>query len=286
MLLNDYLRSRDGIVRRVELRDRGLTSYRINALIEAGELIPVGRNRVAHPQCPAPVIAAAQAGARLGCISAAALRGLWVPDDDRRLHFAVSHGYSRRAPSEDSAPVLHRSHVPVPTGAGQTVDVLPNVLVHVARCQRLEYAVALFDSALNQRRLELEELRGMAAKQSRRFQRVVALCDGRADAGNESVLRVRLGQIGIVMVPQVVIDGHPVDGLIGERLVIQSDGFGPHSDPVRRARDLRQDNRMRLRGYEVQRFSAVQVLHRWDYVESMIVGAMAQGLHLAPRRRG
>jgi hypothetical protein len=285
MRLDDFMRSRDGVVRRADLRDRGMSSYRINALVDAGQLIRVGRDRVATPGCPVPVMHAARVGARLTCVSAAAVRGLWVPDGDPRLHLAVSHGYSRQMPPTVPPVVLHRSRTPVPMGAAHVVDVLPNVLVQVARCQILELAVAVFDSALNRRLLTVDELHGIAARQSKQFQRVVALCDDRADAGNESVLRVRLGLIGIAMVPQVVIDGHPVDGLIGERLVIQTDGFGPHSDPVRRARDLRQDNRLRLRRYEVQRFSAVQVLERWDYVESMIVGAMAQGLHLAPRRR-
>lgn len=286
MRISDYLRSCDGVVRRTELRDLGVSAYRIHQLIENGQLIRAGRDRVALPDCTLPLLRAAEVGARLTCISAAEFRGLWVPRDDPRTHFAVSHGYSRPMVPGTPPVVLHRSRTPVPMGAGRIVDVLPNVLVHVARCQALDLAVAVFDSALNRGMLTLDELHGIARRQSKQFWRVVALCDGRADAGNESVLRVRLGRIGIVMVPQAVIDGHPVDGLIGERLVIQTDGFGPHADPVRRARDLRQDNRMKLRGYEVMRFSAIQVLDRWDYVESMVVGAMAQSLHLAPLLTG
>ncbi|GAB3612544.1 hypothetical protein GCM10027415_08840 [Humibacter ginsengisoli] len=45
------------------------------------------------------------------------------------------------------------------------------------------------------------------------------------------MFRVRMAAHGVHVEPQVVIDGHPVDGLIGKMLVIQIDGFGPHKDP-------------------------------------------------------
>jgi len=280
MKVEDYVRTFGGLAHRSLLRQRGVSAYRLRLLIDAGRLVRVGRDRVAVPDCPPALITAGSLGARVGCVSAARLRGLWVPNDDERLHLAVPRDFSRALPPKTPPTVLHHSRTPVPMGVGQVVDVLPNVLVHVARCQIHELAVAMFDSALNRGLIGLKELCAIGEHQSARFRAVVDSCDGRADAGNESILRVRLRRIGIAMVPQVRIDGHPVDGLIGERLVIQTDGFGPHSDPVQRARDLRQDNRLRLIGYEALRFSAMQIFTSWDYVEDSITRAVAQGWHL------
>jgi hypothetical protein len=61
------------------------------------------------------------------------------------------------------------------------------------------------------------------------------------------------------------IDGHPVDGLIGEHLVVQIDGFSHHRAEQRR-RDLRAGARLVLRGYTVLRFDYVQVLLAPDEV--------------------
>ena len=76
------------------------------------------------------------------------------------------------------------------------------------------------------------------------------------------------------------IDGHDVDALIGERLVVQIDGFQHHQAAQRRD-DIRDDARLVLRGYTVLRFDWKQVLFDWPYVEATIRGAIAQGRHLA-----
>lgn len=109
------------------------------------------------------------------------------------------------------------------------------------------------------------------------FPRVARASDPRPDSGIESIPRVRLAALGIVMVPQVELDGHPVDGLIGERLVLQFDGFGPHSERKRRNRDLRQDVRLQRLGYIVLRFSYDQVMFEWDWVLSEILDVIAKG---------
>jgi len=82
------------------------------------------------------------------------------------------------------------------------------------------------------------------------------------------------------MVPQVRIDGHRVDGLIGNRLVIQCDGFGPHSTREQRDKDLREDVRLTRLGYHVLRFSYHQIVHEWEWVLSEILAALSQGRHL------
>lgn len=81
------------------------------------------------------------------------------------------------------------------------------------------------------------------------------------------------------------IDGHPVDFLIGDRLVVQLDGFEHHSSPAARRRDMDADARLTLLGYTVLRFDYQQVMFEWERVEAVLATAMAQQVHLADRRR-
>jgi len=80
---------------------------------------------------------------------------------------------------------------------------------------------------------------------------------------------------------QVWLDRHPVDVLIGERLVVQIDGFEHHGDARRRRKDIRGDARLVLLGYTALRFDYQQVMFDWPDVEASILGAVARGLHLA-----
>ncbi|WP_251444597.1 DUF559 domain-containing protein [Microbacterium sp. USTB-Y] len=88
-------------------------------------------------------------------------------------------------------------------------------------------------------------------------------------------------QIGVRVRQQVWIDGHPVDILIGDRLIVQLDGFEHHRTAADRRRDIRADARLAVRGYTVLRFDYAQVLFEKAFVQESVRAAMAQGLHLA-----
>jgi len=81
------------------------------------------------------------------------------------------------------------------------------------------------------------------------------------------------------MAPQVPIDGHRVDGLVGERLVLQFDGDSFHSTKAQRQRDREQDARLLLQGYTVLRYGYTDVVARWDATEEQILSAIGQGMH-------
>ena len=267
---------------RSTLRAAGFTNYRIRAELAAGTLRRVGRDRVATMDAPGQLIAAASTGTRVTCVSAARMYGLWVPNDGV-LHLSAPVGYSTRG-SPRPGTVLHWARVPIPPDRDSAIEPLLNVLVHISECQSLEYAAAAFDSALNKRLIAEEELRQLAAVLGRRFAEVASLSDRRADSGGETLPRVRLARRGVVMRPQAIIDGHPVDGVVGKWLVIQVDGYAHHSDPKQRARDLAQDRRMAQRGYTVFRYPSWTVEHELDRVEQELMDAIAQGLHEHPHR--
>jgi very-short-patch-repair endonuclease len=280
MELAPLLKKHGGVMHRSSLRAMGISAHRLKAAIDEGTLVRAGRDRVAVADVETQLLRAAELGARLTCISAARVLKLWTQTDDVP-HLAVPRGFKH---TSQANAVLHWGRMPVPADKDAAIEPLHNVLAQIARCQPLDYAVATFDSALNTHKTTPENLRQLAGLLKGRFAEVVALTDGRADAGGESLMRVRLGARGILMTPQVVIDGHRVDGLIGEHLVIQVDGFAHHKDPVQRARDLAQDRRLVVRGDTVLRFPSKVVEDDWPKVERDIAEAMALGLHLRPTR--
>jgi very-short-patch-repair endonuclease len=162
----------------------------------------------------------------------------------------------------------------------ELVEPVVNALMHVADCRPFDEAVATWESALRLRRVPAGVLARLPMR-SAAARLVRTTSPALSDSGIESIPVVRLARIGIVARQQVVLDGHPVDILIGERLVLQIDGFEFHRGTVQRERDLAQDRRLRLLGYTVFRYGYRQVLGEWDSVESEVRLAMAQGLHLA-----
>ncbi|NUT58055.1 MAG: DUF559 domain-containing protein [Agromyces sp.] len=92
---------------------------------------------------------------------------------------------------------------------------------------------------------------------------------------------LRLRRIGIPVRQQVAILGHLVDGLIGDRLVYQIDGFAHHRTAAQRRQDIAHDRRLALAGFTVLRFDYAQIMFDWPAVELEIRTAMAQRLHLA-----
>ena len=86
---------------------------------------------------------------------------------------------------------------------------------------------------------------------------------------------------GLQVRQQVKLAGRFVDIVVGERLVLQIDGYEFHSSSAQRSSDIAHDAELRLRGYTVLRLSYAQIVHDWDSAASIIRRAVATGLHLA-----
>lgn len=277
MDIEDWVRRNGRIAHTSDILKAGATRYSIRSALTSGSLVRVRRDWLALHDCDPLLTAAASHGGRLTCLTAAARYGLWTVSDNV-THLAVAPNAGRLAlPAGMKA---HWSVGPVPVGSRRLIDPLENTLVRVAECQPFESAVIVLDSALRLKRIAPTQLTRIATKSSR-FAIAVDAAAEFSDSGIETIPRIRLRRIGIEMRQQVVIDDHPVDGLIGDRLVLQIDGYGPHSDVARRRSDIRQDARLTLMGYTVLRFDYAQIVGNWAYVEATILSAMAQGLHHA-----
>lgn len=165
-----------------------------------------------------------------------------------------------------------------------TEEPILNVLFHVAHCLPRSQALAVWESAVQRRLAEPAVLRHVAWRRAEAVS-IAELVSSLSESGLETHFVDGMRTAGVAVRQQVWIDGHPVDGLIGDSLVVQIDGFAHHSTAADRRRDLAADARLVTRGYVVLRFDYQQVLFDWDRVLDTVLTAIAQGAHLRPVAR-
>lgn len=271
----DWVHQHDRIAHSSMLRTAGFTEHSIRAAVSRGELRRVRRSWLVTPDCDGRRVAAASVGGRVSCVTAASLAGLWD------VASAEVHVWLPRTASRFAATGLkvHHARGPVPTHPRAATEPIQNVLFQVARCLPHEDAIAIWESAVRRDVVGLDVLERVQWH-SRAASDLAAVVGARSDSGRESAFLVLMRAIGVDVRQQVWVDGHPLDGLIGERLGIQIDGFAHHSSAKERRRDLQADARLVLRGYTILRFDAWQTEHDGRAVQNTVQHAIAQGLHL------
>lgn len=212
----------------------------------------------------------------LTCVTQARRLGLWVLRDDVMHVAAPPH---RHVGALDAGTHIHWARPLVPRHPDALVDPVENVLALVAACRPFEEALVVWESVLRRQLVTRETLQRLPLATVAR--RVLEECSLYSDSGLETLIPVRLRFLTLPIRQQVWLAGHAVDFLIGDRLVLQIDGG--HHVGVQRRSDIAHDARLALRGYHVMRLDYVQVMQRWPEVHDMIVRAIAQGLHQAPR---
>ncbi|WP_448656328.1 endonuclease domain-containing protein [Microbacterium lacticum] len=271
--LTEAVRARQGVARTVTLIRAGHSRSRIAGALDAGMLVRVRRGWVALPGAEPELVAAARDAVVLTCVTAARRLGLWVLAEDR-CHVAADPHRGGPAPE---AVTVHWARPVVPRHTDALVDPVENVLVAVASCQPHEAALTVWDSAVRQGLVTKAELARLPLGPAGRA--VLAAVEEFTDSGIETLFRVRLRWLRVRILHQIWLAGHRADFLIGERLVVQADGG--HHVGAQRAEDLAHDAELMLRGYHVLRFTYAQIVGDWPAVQSAIMRALAQRLHLA-----
>jgi very-short-patch-repair endonuclease len=289
--LQHAIRALDDLAATHELYAAGFGKERLRNAVARGEIQRVRQGWYGTPELHPLLSQAARVGGRLGCISGAALHGLWLPPNGG-LHVVVDHNDCRLRTANN----MRRRLTEHPSGvtphwrsdrmAGSRLLLSPIAcLEDVIRCQPPEYAVAIADSALHQASpwkpalITLAQwnsvIEGMPSRS-----RQLALADGVCESGTESIARFWLARYHLPLRPQVWIGGKRVDFLIGRRLVVEIDGAAYHIDPERFEADRTRDAELTALNYIVLRFSYNQVIYRWPEVEAAILAAVAHGDHL------
>lgn len=289
MTIENDIISLGGVAATFELYAMGHTRKSLGLAVVDGRIVRVRQGWYLLPATPLPTVKAARVGGRLGCISGARHYGLSVRDS-HRVHVAVRPFSARlRNPDEMSKRLADTRNPDVVIHwndegrAGSRFAASPlTCLTQMAMCVSPELTIAAVDSAIRLRLTTREEWMAAIAQFPRRLRRLLERINGASESIIESVVRFRLEMLGIDTRLQVRLSGvGRVDLLIGDRLVIELDGYLYHSDPERFEADRRRDARLSIRGYRVLRFSYHQVFNRWAEVRGAILAAIARGDHLA-----
>ena len=278
--LSEWMRQHHDVAHSSAVRNAGYGIQEVRTAIDAGTITRVRRSWLVGRACSAERRQAARAGGRISCLTAARELGLWTPESTH-THIAVAGTASRIG---NPHLTVHWARGPIAVPSRSAEEPVLNVLFHTARCQEPERAALVWESALRTGLLSAAEIERVAWH-SDRAQRLADVASSLSDSGLETRFLWIMREIGVVVRQQVWIDGHPVDALIGERLVVQSDGFAHHSTAKDRRRDIRADARLVLLGYTVLRFDYQQLLFDPAGVQSTIRMAMAQGLHVRETRK-
>jgi very-short-patch-repair endonuclease len=169
----------------------------------------------------------------------------------------------------------------VPLSAAEVDGVATSLSRTALDCARrlpLPDAVAVCDSAV-QPGLDLElltrrpgALRGPGAGAARR---AVGLVDPRCQSCIETCVRLVLTELAVPFRSQVSIAGvGRVDFLVGERLVVEVDGFAFHRGRADYREDRRHTNALVALGYRVLRFTYEDAVHHPERVEALVRAAM------------
>jgi very-short-patch-repair endonuclease len=288
--LHEILVAAGGVASNGYLAARGVPASILNNAVARGSLLRLRRGWVCLPDAPLDVVGAVRVGGRLSCLSVLKRHDIWCAND-RRLHIRVpadaqklSAPHDRRVPlgrPERFGIALHRSHraqfLDEPEGP---VDSFEWALLHSITCQSKIDAIVTLDSALKQGRISHTELEFLCADLPEKYRAYLALSDPNAASGLETKARLGLRRYNIASRSQVKIRGvGNIDLLVGDRLVVETDGREWHQKPEAYLEDRRRDLALAELGYVVLRLSYAQVMDEWDRVVDIIRAMVARGEH-------
>jgi very-short-patch-repair endonuclease len=271
---------RGGIVATYELLRIGATSRMLTLAVRTGILVRVRQGWYGLPDADAILEAAVRVGGRATCITAGASYGMWtvearvlhvrVPKHDSRLRSPQDR--RRRLESGEAVRVHWRNG-----GVGTRHRVAPEIaLVDMIGCQSLERVIAAADSALRAGLVTRRRWLDLTSGYPERLARLLGEADGIAESWIESIGGFRLRRAGFILRRQVLIANvGRVDLMIGDRLIIEFDGWEFHRSREAFERDRRRDAELARRGYIVLRFTHRQVTREWHWVLATIRACLA-----------
>lgn len=270
----------------------GIARAEILAAVRSGSASRVRNGWFAAPEAPGAVVRAVRVGGIATSSTVAELRGLWVPARDR-LHVRVSSNAARlRSPHDRSVALDAQRHWVCVHYRGRidgTIghDALTTALGEMFACTHAHEAIAAVESAIERRELDPGHLESVRRAMPSGRRSLLDRLDLTAQSGLETKVRLLLYGRRVRFRCQAPIDGvGSVDFLVGDRLVMEVDGWTFHSSREEFENDRRRDFELVTRGYAVLRLSYRQVIDDWERTSSGILALLARGEHRWPGRRG
>ncbi len=241
--------------------------------VAAGRLLHIAHGWYSSVTADQHVVAAIRIGGRLGCLSACAHYGLWVPPgSDTHVTF------NRRAPTP--LPPGITAHHDREIGQEPAIRPLLECLAEVVRHHDTETALIVLDSALNRGVLAERDIVGLVADCPKPKQRVLRYLDGRADSGTETRVRYFFQRRGVAVEPQVYVSGvGRIDLRVGHSLMIECDSREHHTGEANYHRDRARDLVLVQDANRVLRLTFEQVFYQWPSTSSALTRLVRARLH-------
>ncbi|MEP9415168.1 type IV toxin-antitoxin system AbiEi family antitoxin domain-containing protein [Gordonia sp. VNQ95] len=265
-----------GVFSWTELSRRGFSQAQVARMVRGGDLHLLRRGWYATGYAHPLVVQAVSAGGVCSCVTALDLHGIWVVARGNRAHVrarkAAHNAGGRRFCKQFSGPEPEI----------YPLDDIPTALRHALRCLDAEGIVAACDSILNQDLLDMADLVATFATAPLDIRDLLELCDGRAQSGTESIVRLRFRAMGLRFDIQVKIVGlGHVDFLIGDRLIVEIDSIEFHDkSPEQREADRLRDEIAHRLGYIPLRMSYNRVMFEWKDAAETITDLVRRREHL------
>ncbi len=274
----------EAVLHRAELRAAGATARGLTAAVRAGFLIRARRDCYLLPNAPRAVVEAVRVGGRVTCTSRLELAGIFTMGG-RATHIHMTDTMSRmRTPSSRGRRLTRHNREGVELHWWALSDEttraavsIRDALLHALRCQEPWLALASIENALFLRIIDEADVREIFAAAPQRVADLEELVDGRAEAGQETVLRMLALSIGLKCEPQVYIPGvGRVDLLVGGCLVVEADSRLAHDGWEHHIEDRRRDLALANLGYMSLRPAFQHTMHEPALVRGAIESLLAE----------
>lgn len=276
---------------RTDLLGCGATSRSLTAAVRFGHLVRVRRDHYCLPDVARDVAQAIRIGGRLGCISA--LKGYGVfAYDTAHTHVHVERQATRlRSPREHPERLtaanrmgarLHWWSLGDPDGGDEYRIGLVDALAQSVRCQHPWFAIASLDNALHQLLIGESELGQIFDRLPQQYQALRRRVDGRAEAGQETVLRMIVHTAGLECELQCWFPdlGARADMVVEGCTILEADSRAHHDGWEAHVNDRGRDLAFAKLGYPSLRPAYQHTMHH-----PLLVRDALLGLVTAPRSR-
>lgn len=283
--VTDVLRRAGGAAGFAAFDTAGVERRELSAAVRSGAVLRVRNGWFAALDAPTDVVRAVRVGGIATASTIARIHGLWVSTGDR-LHVRVPSNASRLRAPDDRAVALeagthgvclhYRGRV---TGtAGR--DALPTALGEMFACATAAEGLAAVESAIDRRAIEPGHLDAVRAAMPSGRRTALDRIDFGGQSGLETKVRLFLRARRVRFRTQAHIDRiGAVDFLVGDRLVIEVDGWSFHSSRDEFENDRRRDFELVTRGYLVLRLSYRQVMDDWERSSAGILALLSRREH-------
>lgn len=276
-----------------ELLSCGATERGLTSAVRFGHLVRLRRDRYCLPSLDAFSQRAIRVGGRLACVSALATYGVFA-FDLHLTHIHLKNNAARlRSPRERCRPLdvgnrveteLHWSPL-IDSAAGDEVRVgILDALAQAVRCTHPWHAIASIDNALHMRLITEADVAEIFRWVPARLQWLRSVVDGRAESGQESVLRMIVHETGLHYDLQRQIDGvGRIDMLVEECVAVEADSRTYHEGWEAQVRDRARDLELAVRGYASLRPTYAHTMYNPGLVRRAVVGLVEQQIGFGRR---